>query len=163
MNKKRVFFSIEIFIFLVMFFLTILELFQFELFRKIFLLLVEYISWFVSFSFGYLISEIFKDTTILVISKFSNKRDKSGKKEGDVFFGFLIIIVGVAIGASYFKQFISSMFENLFIYFHILFMQSIIFLYLFYKLKYNYEISIRGFLVNEFIVVINTLIILLFT
>ncbi|MFA5953735.1 MAG: hypothetical protein WC812_04025 [Candidatus Pacearchaeota archaeon] len=163
MNKKKIFLIVELLIFLIMFSLTILELFNFELFRKIFLLLVEYISWFVSFSFGYLVSEIFKDSTISLISKFSKKRDKSGKKEGDVFLGFLIIIIFVAIGISYFKDFISNIFTNFFIYFHILFMQSIILLYLFYKVKYDYEISVKVFLINEFVVLINILIILLFT
>lgn len=162
MDKKRLILFFEIFIFLLIFSLTFIEIFSFKTFERIFIFSVEYLSWFVSFSFGYVLSKLLEEFLISLYYKFSKKSKNPEQKEKGTFFGFLIIMLFIAIGISYFKDLVDGLFNHFFIYFHILFMQAIILFYLYYKLKNNYEIPLRTFLFNEFLVLANTLIIILF-
>jgi len=161
MSASKKFLYLEFFVFLIISLLTTLEIFNFNLFEKVFLYLQSPSSWLIGFSFGYVFSKVFEDFAIPLLSKLSRKKD-SPKNKNDLFIGFLIVIVLIALIVPYLKLFFEMIFNNFFIYFHLIFLQSIILLYLFYKLRNNYEISADYVLINEIIILINLLVVIIF-
>jgi hypothetical protein len=156
--KKRNFILIEGIILFVMGLITFIEVYWFGIFETVFNYIQTPSAWFVGLSLGFAFSSLFqKGLFSIFIKKFSKKENN---KE-DFFVGFLLTLIFGSLLTPYIKGMAVYFFENIFIYFHVILMQSIIIVYLLFKLKNDYEIPARYFISNELIVLINTILILM--
>jgi len=139
--------------------ITFLEIFDFQFFEKFFTLIKTPSSWFVGLSLAYCLSHLIQKSLFFVVSKrFKTKEDK---KE-DFFIGFVIVLIIASLIMVPIKNLIVLFFNGFFIYFHIILMQSVIILYLLFKIDKDFEISTKYVLTNEVILLIYTLIVLYF-
>lgn len=138
--------------------ITFIEIYGFDLFEIVFNYIQTPSAWFVGLSLSFAFSSLFqKGLFSLFIKKFSKKENN---KE-DFFIGFLLTLIIGSLLTPYIKDLAVYFFQNIFIYFHVILMQSIIIVYLLFKLKNDYEIPARYFITNELIVLLNTVVILL--
>jgi hypothetical protein len=159
MKKLIKFLFLEIFIFVLMGLITFIEMTHFNLFESFFEFIKTPSSWFVGFGLAYAFSNLFQKSIFRIFSKRAKSEEE---REGDFFIGFLITIILTSLITDFIKDGAEYFLTNFFIYFHVIIMQCIIFLYILFKLKGNYEISGKYFLANEIIVLLYTLIILQF-
>lgn len=154
MENKRVFVIIELIIFLVMGVITLLEFFAFDLFEKVFNFVQDPTAWLIGLSFGFVFSNI--------IQGIKTKTKKiSPIKEKGLFILFLADLIIIALVSTGVKALAISFFNNFFIYFHVLFLQWMMFLYLSFKVKNNYEISGKYLIVTELMILFYTVIVLI--
>jgi len=159
MRKFINFFFLELFIFLLMGLIILVEITNFKVFESVFTFIKTPSSWFVGLSLAYAFSNLFQKS---LFSIFSKKTLDENKNKGDFFIGFIITFIITAMITPYIKEAAIYFFTNFFIYFNVILMQCVIILYLFFKLKEGYEISGRYLLTNELIVLFYTVIILYF-
>jgi len=138
--------------------ITALELLNFSLFEHFFSLIKDYTSWFIGISFGFVFSRtigFFKKGIgeLKIAARFTAQREE--------FIFFILNLAIMAILSTVIKEIAITFFNTFFIYFHVIFLQWILLIYLFFKLTNKYEISAKYFLTNEIIVVVYTAIILL--
>ena len=153
-DDDRVFFNLEISLFLIMGIITIIEAYKFEMFSKFFLLIKPYVSWFIGISFGF----VFRHALSPFKRKITSHRKFVENKEGFVFFILNLIIFAVVVSAI--QKVVITFFNSLLIYFHVLFFQWITLIYVFFKLSNNYKISKKYLITNEIIILVYTLLIL---
>jgi hypothetical protein len=158
--SKKGFILLESIIIAVMLILTFLEIYYFKGFSLIFNYIKDYASWFIALSFSTVFSNAFQNISLLIASKTVKGREENSNK--DFFFVFVASIVIVALISPFVKQLAVFFFTNFFIYFHVIFLQWMILLYLFFKVKNRYEISGAYFLTNELIVLVNIVAVLYF-
>jgi hypothetical protein len=151
------FIFIEIAIFFVMGLITLLEIISPHIFESFFTLIKTPASWFVGLSLAYACSSAIQAG---LFSAFSRKRLKEGKPKGDFFIGFIITLIITSFATPYVNKGAIYLFNDFFAYFHVILLQSVILLYLLFKLRRRYEISIKYFLITELIVLIYASIIL---
>jgi hypothetical protein len=156
--KKEGFLRNEFIIASVMGIITLIEILKFDWFQKIFDLVSLPSAWFVGLSLGFAFSSLFQN---LLFSLFSKRFNKNEEKE-NFFVGFVVTLIITSLITPYIKDIATYFFTDFFIYFHIILMQSIIILYLFFKLKNNYEVSGKYFISNEIIILVYTSLILSF-
>ena len=155
MKSKSVFTTIELLIFFIMGIITFIEFFQFDLFEKVFNFVQDPVSWLIGLSFGFVFSNI--------IQGIKTKTEKlSPIKEKGLFILFLADLIIIALVSTGVKALALSFFNNFFIYFHVLFLQWMMFLYLSFKAKNNYELSGKYLLTTELIILFYTVIVLAF-
>lgn len=133
--------------------ITILEIFSFDFFYNVFSFLNSGISWFIGISFGFVFSSFLQGLV---------KKIKVGaiEKRKEYFSFFLInMIISLSLVALI-KGLAVSFFNQFFIYFHPLFLQWLMLLYVTFKVKNNYEISAKYIFANELIILINVVAIL---
>lgn len=135
--------------------ITFIEIYNFRLFKFLFDFLKTPSAWFVALSLSYSFSDLFKKKMFLIVS------NKLGKRE-DFFLGFVFTVALASMLSPYIKNLAMYFFDNFFVYFHVVFMQSMILFYIFFKVKNNYEVSEKYFLANEIIVLVYTVMILSF-
>ena len=157
--KKMNFLLIEGLILLTMGGITLIEIYQFDFFEKFFGYIQTPSAWFVGLSLSFAFSSLFQKS---LFSLFTKKFSKKQENKEDFFVGFLLTLVIGSILTPYVKDIAIYFFSSIFIYFHIILMQSIIVVYLLFKIKNNYEIPAKYFITNELIVLFCTLIILIF-
>lgn len=155
MEKNRSFFMFELMIFVTMGIITLLEIFKFDFFEKVFQFSQIYISWFLGISFGFVFLGVLQ--SIIKTEKIS-----ALEKRKSFFSLFLINLILSASLTAFIKTVALSFFNQFFIYFHVLFLQWIMLLYISFKLKNDYEISGKYFITNELIVLFYVSIILIF-
>jgi len=148
---------IETGLFLVMGIITLIEITSNSLFESFFTLIKSPSSWFVGLSLAYIFSSLMQGG---LFSIFSKKRIEKGKEKGDFFAGFIITLIITSLITPYVYKGASYLFSNFFIYFHIILLQSVVLLYLLFKVRGRYEISTKYFLTTELIVLIYALIVL---
>lgn len=155
MENKRVFVTLELIIFLIMGVITFIEFFDFNFFEVVFNFVQNPVSWLIGLSFGFVFSNLIK--TI----KNKTEKIKLVKEKGHfaIFLADLILIALISTGV---KALALSFFSSFFIYFHVLFLQWMMFLYLSFKVKNNYEISGKYLLTTELIILFYTAIVLAF-
>ncbi len=155
MDKKKTFLFLELIIFFSMGIITFLEIIKFELFEKTFSFLQPYIGWFIGLSFGFVFLGFLNTLT---------RKFKIGliEKRKEYFSIFLINLCLSFTLVTFIKVIAISFFSKFFIYFHVLFLQWILILYVMFKLKNNYEISQNYLIINELIVLFYTVIIMIF-
>jgi hypothetical protein len=159
MKKGLKFFLLVFGLCAVMGFITLMEVIDFDLFSKVFLFIKSPSSWFVGLSLAYAISNFFQKRIIRFFSKKKNVDEKTSEGNFEI---FLVTLILTSLMTPFIKQLAVYFFTNFFIYFHVIMLQSMIILYLFFKLKNNYEISSKYFLTSEVIALIFTAIILYF-
>jgi hypothetical protein len=157
MGKFMRFIFIEAGIFFAMGLITLLEITSPRLFVSFFTLIKSPSSWFVGLSLAYACSNVIQTG---LFSLFSKKVRQEGRQKGDFFIGFLITLIITALTTPYVYKWAGYFFNNFFIYFHVILLQAVILLYLLFKLKGNYLVSIKYFLTTELITVIYGLIVL---
>jgi hypothetical protein len=157
MGKFLRFILLEAAIFFVMGLITILEITNHRLFVSFFTLIKSPSSWFVGLSLGYAFSNAVQTGLFAIFSK---RTRREGKEKGDFFIGFIITLIITALTTPYVYKWAEYLFSNFFIYFHVILLQSVILLYLLFKLRGNYPMSVKYFLITELIVLIYTMIIL---
>lgn len=158
MNKKN-FLLTEGLIILTMIGITMTEIYYFNLFEKVFSYIQTPSAWFVGLSLGFAFSSLFQKS---LFSLFIKKFNKKQENKEDFFVGFLLTLVIGSLLTPYIKDIAIYFFSNIFIYFHIILMQSIIVVYLLFKIKNNYEIPAKYFITNELVVLFCTMLILIF-
>ena len=164
MGEKLRFFFFSLIVFLIVSGLSILEYFNLGLFTKLLELIKTPSSWFIGLSLSFVFSNFLQNT----ITSFFLKKKNLGKFEtemapkGDFFEGFLATLLITSLATPYLKQMVLYFFENLFPYFHLIILQGIIVIYFVFKIKNNYPISGKHLIINELIVLINTIFILYF-
>ncbi len=151
------FIFLEISIFFVVTLITFLELASPNTFNTFFSFIQTPSSWFVGFGLAYAFSNLFQKTIFRLALK---KAKDEEERKGDFFSGFLITIIITSLLTDFIKDGAAYLLTNFFIYFHVIIMQCVILLYVLFKLKENFEISAKYFLINELIVLINTILIL---
>lgn len=156
MRKLKKFLIIEAIIFFLMSVITLLEKYNFSLFKEVFELIQSPFSWFIGLSLAYAFSNSLQ---IGLFTLFSKKTKQEGKKKGDFFSGFLITLVIAAFTSPHIYRWAEYFFTEFFIYFHVIVLQSIILIYLLFKMRGNYKISWSYLLATEAIAVIFWLII----
>jgi hypothetical protein len=159
MRKFLKFIKIEILVFLFMGLITMLEITNFNIFETFFGFIKTPSSWFVGIGLAYALSNLLQTG---IFSFFSRRAKGEEERKGDYFVGFLITLIVTALISPFIKEGAVYFFGNFFIYFHIILMQCIIILYVLFKLKEGYEMSAKYFLINEAIVLLNTLVVLQF-
>lgn len=159
MKRAIRFFFLELVTFIVMGLITLMEIVNFNFFETFFTLIKTPSSWFVGLSLAYAFSNFFQTN---LFSFFSKRSKDETKEKGDFFTGFIITLILTSLITPYVKDIAGYFFSNFFIYFHIIVMQSVILLYLLFKLKNNYEISGKYFITNEVIILFYTAIIVSF-
>jgi hypothetical protein len=155
MENKRVFIAIELLIFLVMGLITFIEFFNFPFFETVFNFVQNPTAWLIGLSFGFVFSNLIKKV------KAKTEKISIVKEKGHfaIFLADLIIIALISTGV---KALAVSFFNSFFIYFHVLFLQWMMFLYLSFKVKNDYEISGKYLLTTELIILFYTVIVLAF-
>jgi hypothetical protein len=157
MGKFMRFIFIELGIFFAMGLITLLEIMNPKLFVSFFTIIKSPASWFVGLSLAYAVSNTFQTG---LFALFSGKRRQEGKQKGDFFAGFIITLIITALTTPYVYKWAGYLFSNLLVYFHVILLQSVVLLYLLFKLRGNYPVSIKYFLTTEAIVLVYTGIIL---
>lgn len=160
MKRGLKFFILAFSLFLVMGFITLLEIFNFNIFNKIFTYIKEPASWFVGLSLAYAFSNLFQKRLFSLFSKKIIKKDENAESNFEIF--LITLIITSLITQYVLKDLIFDFFTNFFIYFHIILLQSMIILYLFFKLKNDYEVSAKYFITSEIIALIYAIVILYF-
>lgn len=155
MGKNKSFLVFELIIFIVMGGITLLEIFKFDFFEKVFQFSQIYLSWFLGISFGFVFLGVLQSIT-------STKKISAIEKRKSFFSLFLINLILSSSLTAFIKTIALSFFNQFFIYFHVLFFQWIMLLYVFFKLKNNYEIQGKYFITNELIILFYAVMILLF-
>ena len=146
---------IELLIFFFMGIITFIEFFQFDLFEKVFIFVQNPAAWLIGLSFGFVFSNI--------IQGIKKKTEKINLvKEKGLFILFLADLIIIALISTGVKELALSFFSSFFIYFHVLFLQWMMFLYLSFKIKNDYEISGKYLLTTELIILFYTAIVLAF-
>ena len=164
MGEKFRFFIFSLVVFLIVSGLSVLQYFNLELFTSLLGLIKTPSSWFISLSLAFVFSNFLQNA----LTSFFLKKKNLGKLEiepgpkGDFFEGFLATLLITSLATPYLRQMVLYFFENLFPYFHVIILQSILVIYFVFKVKNNYPISGKHLLVNELIVLINTGFILYF-
>ena len=159
MNKNIKFFLLELLVIGIMGLITFTEIAYFSIFEKSFTYIKIPASWFVGLSLAYAFSNFFQKG---MFSIFLKKVKDGGKERGDFFEAFLVTLLLTSLITPYIKDAAIFFFSDFFIYFHVILLQSLIVLYLLFKLKNNYEISGKYFITNELVVLFYTVIILSF-
>lgn len=163
MNKKIKFFLLSLILFTIISGISFLQAFNFSLFEKLLNYIKTPSSWFIGLSLAYVFSNLFqKILTSIFLKRKEDKGKEEKRAEDDFFEGFLITLLITSFITPYLRDMVIYFFDNLLIYFHIILLQSVIVIYLLFKLKNNYEISGKYLVVSELIVLINTLFILYF-
>ena len=139
--------------------ITFIETINFDLFERFFTYIKIPSAWFVGLSLAYAFSNLFQKT---LFSSFSKRTKDESKEKGDFFGGFVVTLLLTSLITPYIKDGAVYFFSDFFLYFHVIILQSMVILYLFFKLKNNYEISGKYFVTNELIVLFYTIIILYF-
>lgn len=155
MGKNKSFFIFEFMIFFTMGIITLLEIFKFDFFEKVFQFSQVYISWFLGISFGFVFLGILQ-------SVIKTEKISALEKRKSFFSLFLINLILSASLTAFIKTVALSFFNQFFIYFHVLFLQWIMLLYISFKLKNDYEISGKYFITNELIVLFYVSMVLIF-
>ena len=159
MNKNVKFLFLELLVLGIMGLITFIEISNFGIFEKSFTYIKTPASWFVGLSLAYAFSNLLQGG---IFSMFSKKVKDSEKDKGDFFEAFLVTLLITSLITPYIKDAAVFFFSDFFIYFHVILLQSVIVLYLLFKLKGNYEISGKYFVTNELIVLFYTTVILYF-
>jgi len=159
MNKNVKFFFLELLIFLIMGVITLVEITNFNLFETFFTYIKIPSAWFVGLSLAYAFSNLFQKT---LFSSFSKGMKDENKERGDFFGRFVVTLLITSLITPYIKDGAIYFFSDFFLYFHIIILQSMVILYLFFKLKNNYEISGKYFVTNELVTLFYTIIVLYF-
>ncbi|MEM3405608.1 MAG: hypothetical protein QW117_01395 [Candidatus Pacearchaeota archaeon] len=152
-DGEDIFLNIELIIFLIMGIITLIEFYNFNIFEKFFLLIKPYVSWFISISFGF----VFRQSLNPFKKKIISNKKFEDKKENFLFFSLNLIIISIII--SFTQKIVISFFNSLLIYFHVLFLQWIILIYIAFKLSNGYVISKKYFITNEIIAIIYSVLI----
>jgi len=139
--------------------ITLLEFFAFDFFEKLFNIIQEPTAWLIGLSFGFVFSNIIQGIKTKT-KKLSLVNEKV--KEKGLFILFLADLIIIALVSTGVKALAISFFNNFFIYFHVLFLQWMMFLYISFKVKNNYEISGKYLLTTELIILFYTAIVLVF-
>jgi len=147
------FFNIELIIFLVLGIITIVEAYSLEIFNKIFLFIKPYASWFIGISFGF----VFRNILNPFKKKITSHKKFIEKKEHFLFFVLNLIILAIIISSI--QKIVISFFDLLLPYFHVLFFQWIVLIYIIFKLSNNYVLPKEYVITNEIIIVIYTILI----
>lgn len=150
MRKLKKFLFIEITIFLIMFLITIIEKTNFRIFKDIFTFIQSPFSWFVGISLAYAFSNALQ---IGLFTLFSRKTRHEGKEKGDFFAGFLFTLVITSLTTPYLYKWAEYFFTEFFIYFHVIALQSIILMYILFKMRGHYRVSWSYLLTTEAITV----------
>ncbi|NCN86445.1 hypothetical protein GW932_01315 [archaeon] len=155
MSEKKNFFLLEFSLFFLMGIITFFELYYFNIFETIFTYIKPYISWFIGLSFGFVFSEFSKKLTRKIrIGAIERRKEYFSIFLFNMVLSFVIIAGVRTLAITFFNQF--------FIYFHVLFLEWIIFIYVTFKLKNNYEISAKYFITTQLITLFYVAIILTF-
>jgi len=157
MGKFMRYLLIELGIFFVMSIITLIEIINPKLFVSFFTLIKSPASWFVGLSLAYAFSNALQTGFFTLFSK---KTKLKGKQKGDFFPGFIIALIITALTTPYVYKWAEYLFNNFFVYFHVILLQSVILIYLLFKLRGNYPVSMKYFLTTQIIVLIYTIIIL---
>ena len=157
MHKNVKFFFLELLVFGIMGLITFIEISNFGIFVKSFTYIKTPASWFVGLSLAYAFSNLFQKG---MFSIFSKKAKDNEKEKGDFFEGFFVTLLITSLITPYIKDVAVFFFSDFFLYFHVILLQSVIVLYLLFKLKNNYEISGKYFVMSELITLFYTAIIL---
>ena len=140
-EEDVLFLKVEFLIFFIILVITLIEVYNFSFFEKVIGLIKAPASWFIGLSFGIVFSNIIKP-----IKEKVKKKINTLKENFLLYLANLIIAAGIA---GFVKSLTLSFFNNFFIYFHILFMQWLILVYIFFKVSHNYSLSKRYIIVNE--------------
>jgi hypothetical protein len=113
-------------------------------------------AWFIGISVSFIFSNFLQKTIFSLFRKnVENKKEKE-----DFFLGFILALVITALITPYLKELMIFFFDTFVAYVHVIIMQSLIIIYLLFKLKGGYEISGKYFITNQMIVLVNTIILL---
>ena len=148
----------EVTIFFVIGLITLIEITRLSLFQSFFAYIKTPVSWFIGLSIAYVFSNFFQK----FIFSFFRKGYQEGEIKNDFFGGFIVTLIITSLITPYLRQWILNFFGIFSQYFHVIIVQSVIILYLMFKVKERHEISMKHFLTNEIIILIYTLIILYF-
>ncbi|MEK6844978.1 MAG: hypothetical protein AABX44_01855 [Nanoarchaeota archaeon] len=167
MRKGQGFLITELIIFIIIGGITLLEIFNFEIFEAFFGYVKEYLSWFIGIGFGYIFSATFKNYFTKLFSRWLLKRREKkeieiSESERMLFPAFLVSFMVLALIVFFIKLVSAFFFTEFFIYSHIIFMLLIIFLYLVFIIENNYELSEKYFVANGIIILINLGLVLYF-
>ena len=142
MNKTLNLYLIELAIILVLGGITLVEITNFDLFEKFFDYIKTPSAWFVGISIAYTLSSFIQKRFLDTLSKkFGDEENKE-----DFFLGFVITLMITSLMTPPIRDIARYFFTDFFIYFHVILMQSVMLLYVFFKLKGNYEISGKYFI-----------------
>jgi hypothetical protein len=160
MKKGFKFFVLSSSLFVIMGLITLLEIFEFDSFSIFFNFIKTPASWFVGLSLAYAISNLIQNRIFSLFSKRKLRKGIENESNVETFEIFLTTLVITSLITPYIKQLAVYFFTNFFIYFQVILLQSMIILYLFFKIKNNYEVSGKYFITSEIIALIYAAIIL---
>ncbi|MFH0831464.1 MAG: hypothetical protein V1886_01185 [archaeon] len=151
LNKK--FLLVEGIIFSVLAVITLLEFFNFLLFTEFFMRMKEYLSWFLGLSIGPVIS-----------SQIYSIRRKINGKKGFIppeqrFAFFLLNIVWITIAVGIVQSFFLSFLLRYFAFFHVIVLQWLVIVYVWFKSLNNFKIHTKYVIGAEILVLLFSLII----
>ena len=157
MNEKRTFLGIEFIIFLVFGIITLMEILFPEILNHIFNIVKDYLSWFIGISFGF----VFSNTIGFLKQKLHGP--EITKKFREQFIFFLLNLIILTVLTITVKNYALYFFNNNVImpFFHLIFLQWVMIIYLIFKIVNRYEISTKYFITNELIILLYTCLILL--
>ncbi|MBS3090362.1 hypothetical protein J4433_01175 [Candidatus Pacearchaeota archaeon] len=155
MEDRQKLLLIEGIIFAVLAAITLVELFNFLLFTEFFMRIKEYLSWFLGLSIGPLAAG--------QILEFKRKFDKARggflPNEKFVFFFANLILMTFAVGLV--KQFFLSFLNKSFAFFHIITVQWLVVVYIWFKFANDFKIDMKYVITAEIFVILFSLIVTL--
>jgi hypothetical protein len=155
MDEQKKFILVESIIFAILGAITLLEIFNYMLFKEFFMRIQEYLSWFLGLSVATVVPEW--------VSRFKSQIDRmTGRflpNERFVFFIVNLFFVTAVVGLS--KQLSIFFLKRYFEFFHLIFTQWLVVIYMWFKLEHGFRINVKYVVGAEIFVILFSAIITL--
>lgn len=155
MLAERRFWIIEGLILLALGLITSVEAISFSLFNRIFISISDYVSWFLGLTVGIVVPDMLKRTRAAI-----GKRIKLREEPDERFWIFLLNVILFVFIVSIFQKIAITFLRTYFIFFHVIFVQWIVLVYIWFKIANKFPISLRCIIITQLVIIINILLIL---
>ncbi len=156
MLAERKFWITEGLILLALGLITSVEAISFSLFNKIFLAISEYVSWFLGLTVGIVVPDMLKRTRAAI-----GKRIKLRGEPDERFWMFLLNVILFVFIVSLFQKIAITFLRTYFIFFHVIFAQWIVLVYIWFKAANKFPLPLKYLFTTQLIIIISILLVLL--
>lgn len=155
MDDRKKFLLVEGIIFTALGIITLIEISNFLLFKEFFMRIREYLSWFLGLAIAPVLYKWFK----YLEDKFEEKYGLTSVNEKFLFFLINLVFLTFAVGFA--KELAIFFLKKYFEFFHIIFTQWLVVVYIWFKFVNNFKINMEYIITAEILVILFSIIITL--
>ncbi len=156
MNAERKFWIVELIILVALGLITIIEAISFSIFNRIFLSISDYASWFLGLTVGIVVPDVIKR-----VRKAVGEKIKLKDAQDERFWMFLMNAIVFVFIVSVFQKIAITFLRAYFVFFHIIFAQWLVIVYIWFKAANKFPLSPKYIITTQLVIIINILLVLL--